>query len=155
MNGLKYLVIAALLIAPLLAFVTPIGPVPGFFIGGTETAAPEPWPDTSTIDEIRLQVPGTPPRVVIIWVVDYLGDLHVVGAPDSGWVTRLGEGGPAKLRIGDSTYAVNATRLRDGWEPVVTAYVEKYRADYPDIIADLPPLNEAAGQFALFRLDRA
>ena len=52
-----------------LVFVTPIGPMPGFFIGGQPTPVPKAWPDTSKVDEILLKVPGILPRVVIIWVV--------------------------------------------------------------------------------------
>ncbi|MBM4206272.1 MAG: hypothetical protein FJ194_19380 [Gammaproteobacteria bacterium] len=61
-------VLVALLIAGLI--LAPIGPVPGVFIGGTATNSPATWPDTSDVDEIRLGVNGTIPRVVIIWVVD-------------------------------------------------------------------------------------
>ena len=149
LNILLVVVIAVLIIGALLA---PIGPVPGFFIGGTPTPVPATWPDTSDDDEILLKVPGTPPRVVTIWVVQYDGDLHVVGAPDSGWVQRLGSGGPVQMRLGDATYELTATRLSEGWQPVLTAYVDKYKADYPDIVAEFPPLEEAEGQFALFRL---
>ena len=44
-----------------LVFVTPIGPMPGFFIGGQPTPVPKAWPDTSKVDEILLKVPGTLP----------------------------------------------------------------------------------------------
>ena len=142
------------LLAVVGVFVTPIGPLPGFFIGGTDTAVPPAWPATREIDEVRLSVPGTPPRVVIIWVVQVDGELHVVGAPESGWVRQLGNGGPVKLRIEDNTYALTARRMTDGWEEVLQAYVGKYEADYPDIVAGFPPLEEAEGQFALFRLER-
>ena len=30
----------------LLIIIAPIGPLPGFFIGGTTTDVPEKWPDT-------------------------------------------------------------------------------------------------------------
>jgi len=112
------------------------------------------WPDTAKIDEVKLKVPGTLPRVVIIWVVQHQGELHVVGAPDSGWVQRLGVGGPVELRIEDKTYALNAVRLTEAWQPVLVAYTEKYRPDYPDIVDSFPSLAEAEGKFALFRLDR-
>ena len=48
-----------------LVFVTPIGPMPGFFIGGQPTPVSKAWPDTSKVDEILLKVPGILPRVVI------------------------------------------------------------------------------------------
>ena len=80
-----------------LALVAPIGPMPGFFIGGTPTEAPEQWGDTSNVDQIILRVPGTPPRAVIIWVVEYGGDLYVVGSNDSGWVTVSGAAAMARV----------------------------------------------------------
>ena len=65
-------VVALGLVVLLLA---PIGPLPGVFIGGTDTPPPATWPDTSGIDEIRLKAPGAIPRVVIIWVIDVGGEL--------------------------------------------------------------------------------
>lgn len=155
MKLIKHLVPAILILLAVIAYAAPIGPMPGFFIGGTETAVPERWPDTSDVHEIKLKVPGTLPRVVIIWVIQHQGELHVVGSPDSGWVKQLGNGGPVAMRLGDNTYALTAERLSAGAEPIITAYVDKYRPDYPDIVADFPPPEEAEGQFALFRLNRS
>lgn len=152
---LKIVVAALVLLAAIVAVAAPIGPLPGFFIGGNTAAPPASWPDTSDVHEIRLKVPRTVPRVVIIWVVEHEGDLHVVGSPDSGWVTMLGDGGPVEMRLGDNTYALYASQVTDGWEPVLTAWLDKYRPDYPDIVAGFPSnVEEASGQFALFRLDR-
>jgi hypothetical protein len=134
--------------------IAPIGPMPGLFIGGTSAAVPEQWPDTTDVDEIRLRVPGVLPRVVIIWVVESAGELHVVGARDSGWVSMLGEGGPVEMRLGDSTYALRAVAVDEGFEAVLTAYVDKYRKEYPDIIAGFPSIDEARTQVSLFRLER-
>jgi hypothetical protein len=134
--------------------IAPIGPVPGFFIGGTPAQAPAQWPDTRDVDEIRLRVPGTLPRVVIIWVVDSGGELHVVGSRESGWVSRLGEGSPVEMRLGDFTYPLRAMPVHEGWEAVLTAYVDKYREEYPDIIAGFPSVEEARSSVAVFRLER-
>ena len=139
----------------IVALVAPIGPLPGFFIGGSATEPPAQWPDTSEVHEIKLKVPGTLPRVVIIWVVEQAGELYVVGAPDSGWVSMLGDGGPVEMRLGDNTYALTATSLETGWESVLTAYVDKYRPDYPDLVAQFPPPEEAMRTAAVFRLDRS
>jgi hypothetical protein len=155
MKVLRIVLLLVVAAAVVVALVAPIGPVPGFFIGGTPSEAPDRWPDTSSTHEIRLKVPGTPPRVVIVWVIDHGGELHVVGARGSGWVTMLGEGGPVEMRLDDNTYALNAVRLTDGWEAVLNAYVEKYRPDYPDIIDSFPTLEEAATQASVFRLDRS
>ena len=154
MKLIIHLVGAAVVLLGILAYAAPIGPMPGFIIGGQTTAAPGTWPDTSDVHEIKLKVPGTLPRVVIIWVIQQQGELHVVGSPESGWVKQLGNGGPVEMRLGDNTYALNAERLTANADPILTAYVDKYRPDYPDIVADFPSAEEAPGQFALFRLNR-
>lgn len=154
---MKVLKIALLAIAAILVVVViaaPIGPLPGVFIGGTSAEVPAQWPDTSSVHEIRLKVPGALPRVVIIWVIEHAGDLHIVGASDSGWVRMLGSGGPVEMRLGDATYSLRATPVTEGWQPVLNAYVEKYRPDYPDIVAGFPSIEEAQGQISVFRLDR-
>ena len=134
--------------------ITPIGPLPGFFIGGKMTEFPAQWPQTRDVDEIRLRVPGFLPRVVIIWVIDSAGELYVVGSRDSGWVRILGEGAPVEMRLGESTYPLRAVAVREGWEAVLTAYVDKYRQDYPEIIAGFPSIEEARSQVSVFRLER-
>ena len=117
------------------------------------TERPTQWPDTSATHEIKLKVPGTLPRVVIIWVVEQAGDLYVVGANDSVWVDMIGQSSPVEMRLGDNTYALTATLVASGWEPILTAYVDKYRPDYPDIVAGFPSPEEAQGTVAVFRLD--
>ena len=153
MRIMKYIGIGVVAILVVVGVTAPIGPLPGFFIGGNPTATPATWPDTSGIDEIQLRVPGTPPRVVIIWVVDVDGELHVVGSPDSGGVNMIGNGSGVEMRLGDATYSLNARPVTEGWVPILEAYVGKYQADYPDIVAGFPSIEEAEGQFAIFRLD--
>ncbi len=136
-----------------LVFVTPIGPMPGFFIGGQPTPVPKAWPDTSKVDEILLKVPGTLPRVVIIWVVQVDSALYVVGSRSSGWVQRIADGANVEMRLSGNTYALAAVPIRQELERVVNAYKNKYRANYPDIVAGFPTLEEAGDQFGVFRLD--
>ena len=100
MRALKIAVPAILALAFLVALVAPIGPMPGLFIGGTSTKVPEQWGDTSNVDEIMLRVPGSLPRVVIIWVIEHGGELHVVGSRDSGWVKMIGAASPVEVRVG-------------------------------------------------------
>ncbi len=155
---MKYLKVAAAIVVVVLvvvALVAPIGPLPGFFIGGTPTPVPAQWPDTSGTDEITLRVPGTLPRSVIIWVIEYEGDLYVAGASGSGWVERIGAGSPVEMRLEDNTYSLNAVPVTVGWELVLTAYIDKYRPDYPEIVAEFPSPQEAAGQIAVFKLERS
>ena len=136
-----------------LVFVTPIGPMPGFFIGGQPTPVPKAWPDTSKVDEILLKVPGILPRVVIIWVVQVDSALYVVGSRSSGWVQRVADGANVEMRLSGNTYALAAVPIRQDLERVVNAYKNKYRANYPDIVAGFPTLEEAGDQFGVFRLD--
>ncbi len=154
MKIVKILVPVLVLLALLVPIVGPIGPVPGLFIGGTPTEPPATWSDTSKVDEIKLKVPGLLPKVVIIWVIEHAGDLHVVGGTDSGWVERIGSGAPVEMRLGEETYALDASPVTDGWQPILEAYVAKYEPNYPEIVAGFPSLEEAKGQVAVFRLDR-
>jgi hypothetical protein len=154
MKILKVLSLVLVAAAVVVVLAAPIGPVPGFFIGGEPTAAPTSWPDTSGVHEIKLKVPGTPPRVVTIWVVDHAGELHVVGSRESGWVKMIGEGSPVEMRIDDKTYALNAVPVTDGWQAVLEDYVAKYEPDYPEIIAGFPKPEEARDAVAVLRLSR-
>jgi hypothetical protein len=135
-----------------LVWLAPLGPLPGFFIGGTAAEVPEEWQDTSNLHEIELEVKGTLPRVVVIWVVQVDGDLYVVGAKNSGWVQMLGNGGPVRMRMGDKTYALNAGLVTTDWEVILDAYTNKYRADYPDIVDSFPELEEAGATTSVFRI---
>ena len=132
----------------------PIGPLPGVFIGGTRTEPPRVWQDTSGVDEIQLKVPGRIPRVVIIWVIEHDDDLYVMGMRDSGWTRRIGDGAPVEVRIGDKTYSVRATPVHDDVGPIYEAYKAKYETDYPELVAQMPEIEEAAGFAVVFRLDR-
>ena len=136
------------------ALLAPIGPLPGFLIGGTETAAPAQWPNTTDIHEIKLEVPGTLPRVVIIWVIEYKSTLYVTGRKTSGWVEMLGDGGPVRMRLGDNTYPLKANAVTEDMQPILTAYMDKYRPDYPDIVSDFPSPDAASKEFAVFKLTR-
>ena len=130
-----------ILIVAIVIWRAPIAMLPGFFIGGSATPAPSSWEDTSTIDEVRLKVGGVIPRVVIIWIVQVDGELYVTGAKDSGWVTRLGDGGDAELRIGDNTYPVVAERQSENLDELITALYDKYRPNYPDIVGDMSEIS--------------
>jgi len=143
-------VVVVLVVA--LAFLAPIGPLPGLLIGGKETPVPDSWGDTSQLHEIKLKVPGTIPRVVTIWVVQFQSDLYVVGNSTSGWVKLLGAGGPVSMRIDDKTFGLKASQVMAGWQPIMLKYVDKYRADYPDIINGFPSLEDAEGKIAVFKL---
>lgn len=148
--GIPLLVIALVAVA----LLAPIGPLPGFLIGGSETNAPETWPDTSNVHEIRLEVPGTLPRVVIIWVIDYESELYVTGRAKSGWVQMLGNGAPVRMRLGEYTYPLIASVVKNNTRPILTAYTDKYRPDYPDIVAGFPALEDSGASYVVFKLSR-
>ena len=92
------------------------------------------------------------PRVVTIWVIEYTGDLYVVGSPDNGWTSRIGDRGKVAMRLGDNTYSLVATRTTVELEEIITAYAAKYIDDYPDIVNSFPSVEEAKGLAAVFRL---
>ncbi len=149
-------VLGALLIALVLvvAVVAPIGPMPGFFIGGSQAQPPETWPDTSSVHEVKLKVPGGLPRVVIIWIVESAGDLYVVGDRTSGWVRKIGAVSPVELRLGDSTFALNAVAVSEDPEAVLSAWLDKYEPDYPEIVAGFRKDAGGGDSAAVFRLER-
>ena len=139
-------------ILAMLVLVTPIGPLPGFFIGGQPTPVRQTWPETAKVDEILLKVPGILPRVVVIWVVQVDGALYVVGNSASGWVQRFGDGAAVEMRLSGNTYALNALPVTEDLERLLNAYKDQYRPNYPDIVAGFPTLAEAGDQFGVFRL---
>ena len=147
----SWLLVAAAVIVLLAA---PIGPLRGVFIGGTPTEPPRVWQDTSSIDEIQLKAPGWIPRVVIIWVIEYAGELHVLGMQGGGWTGMIGEGADVEVRIGDRTYALRAAPVNEGVRPILEAYKAKYEPNYPDLVARLPPIDEASDVAVVFRLER-
>ncbi len=150
---LKVGVSVLLLAVVIFVVATPVGPVPGFLLGGTETEVPAAWGDTRSIDEIRFEVSsGLLPRVVIIWVVQFEGDLYVVGDGKSGWVGMLDQGGSVRMRIGDKTYSLNAQRVKNNLVPILEAYQGKYRADYPEIVNSFPQAMESVKSAGVFRL---
>ncbi len=151
---LKKLTSAVILIGAAVIWLAPIAMMPGFFIGGSTTPAPSTWEDTRAIDEVRLKVGGTIPRVVIIWIVQVDGELYITGAKDSGWVTRLGDGGDAELRIGDNTYPVVAERQTENLDELIGAWYDKYRPNYPDIVGDMSEVSTEPRSYAIFKLAR-
>ncbi len=153
MKVIKILVPVLVLLLIVAVLILPVGPVPGVMIGGTVSDVPATWQDTSAIHEVKLKVGGGGiPRVVTIWIVQMNNDLFVIGSGESGWVKKLGSGGPVELRIEGNTYSLNAKLMDSGWEPVLDAYLAKYRPDYPDIVDDIPDSKSAVGKIAVFKL---
>lgn len=154
MKALKIVggIVSVALIA--VVFLAPIGPLPGFFIGGEATPAPSTWPDTSNVHEIELKVPGTLPRVVVIWLIQHAEEIYVVGARSSGWVQMIGQGAPVAMKLDGKTYDLKAEPVNEGWEPIMQSYIAKYEPDYPEIVAGFPSIDEAKGTIGVFKLAR-
>ncbi len=148
----------ALILIPgiVIAVAAPLGPLPGFRLGGSEAVAPERWSSVTLPDEVRLaSYSGLLPHVVIIWVVEHDDSLFVVGDPSSSWVKGTTAAPDIDLRIGDAVYAMRANRLPAGHPlmvDVLQAYIDRYKEDYPDIIAGFPPMEEFSQGGAVFEL---
>lgn len=150
---LNYLLLALGAAGILLAIAAPIGPMPGFRIGGSAAEPPADWTGADLPDEILFAAYDGPlPYVVTIWIVESGGDLYVVGDPASTWVEKATSSPEVKVRINDAVYDMTATRMPPGRVDVLTAYVDRYQADYPGIIDGFPPLEEMAQGSALFEL---
>ena len=153
MKALKIVALAVVVVVVVVVLAAPLGPLPGIFIGGSEAPVPASWGDTSAVEEIMLEVgEGMIPRVVIIWVVQVDGELHVVGAKDGGWTSMLGDGGPVRMRMKGATYTMQAERITDGMQAIFEAYVNKYRSGYPEIVAEFPAIEEAGETTSVYRL---
>jgi hypothetical protein len=134
------------------ALAAPIGPMPGFLIGGSASSVPPSWGDTLAVEEILLQVgEGPVGRTVIIWTVQIDGDLYVTGQKDSGWTRGIGSGGPVRVQMEGNLYELAATPVTEGQADVLAAWITKYERKYPDIVAGPSP-EERATTAAVFRL---
>jgi hypothetical protein len=150
---LAYVLTALVVVLIIVALAAPIGPMPGLRIGGTPAEAPASWAGEQLSDEVLFGTyDGALPYVVTIWIVESGGGLYVVGAPESTWVAKATSSSDVRVRIDDSVYDMRATRLPPGRVDVLQAYVDRYQADYPDIINSFPPLEELAQGSALFEL---
>jgi hypothetical protein len=93
-----------------------LGRTPGVIIGGTPTPAPA---DFTPLNEQRgplmMKQSGFPPLVVYLSFVGAPGGVITATRPDGGyWAQRIRDrGGDGYLRIGDATYAMEATEILD------------------------------------------
>ena len=127
--------------------------MPGLLIGGSASEVPTSWGDTAPIHEIKLQVGEGPlGRTVIIWMVQVDGDLYVTGQKDSGWTRGIGSGGPVRMQMEGNLYDLTATPVTMGQVEVMTAWLDKYRPDYPQVLEGFPSPEEGARTAAVFRL---
>ena len=139
------------------ACAAPIGPVPGFLIGGSLANVPDTWGNTLPIHEFQLQVGNGPiGRTVLIWTVQMDGDLYVLGQKDSRWTQAIGPSGPVRLSMDGSLYELTATAVEGGStkSAVTGAWLRKYEPHYPDLVAGFGTPAEGARKSTIFRLTR-
>jgi hypothetical protein len=135
------------------AVAAPVGPMPGLLIGGSTSEVPASWGNTRSIHEIHLQIgEGPVGRTVIIWMVQIDGDLYVTGQKDSGWTRGIGSGGPVRLKMEGNLYELTATPVTVGQADVLSAWLDKYAPDYPELLEGFPSPDEAIRTSAVFRL---
>jgi len=150
---LSYVLVVLIVLALGVALAAPIGPMPGIRLGGNPATAPAQWSSLALPEEVRLATSaGMLPHVVIIWVVESDNRLYVIGAPDSTWVDGATRAPDVRLRIGDNAYDMRATRIESGREDIFQMYIDRYKDNYPDIIAGFPPIEEFSQGAALFEL---
>ncbi len=94
------------------------------------------------------------PRVVTIWVIEDDNDLFVFGAKDSGWVKSTLAAPDVNLRIADTSYALRAEPVETLAAERYEKYIQRYQANYPDIIATMPALEDATDVGVIFQLSR-
>lgn len=142
-----------LVIVAIAAVAAPLGPMPGFLIGGSASEVPDSWGDTQSIHEIKLQIGEGPiGRTVIIWNVQIDGDLYVTGQKDSGWARGIGSGGPVRMQMEGNLYQLMATPVNVGQADVLAAWLKKYSPDYPELVEGFPAPEDAIRTSAVFRL---
>ena len=152
---LTYAFIGLVVLTLGVAMAAPIGPMPGIRLGGSPATTPAEWSSVTLPEEVNLATSaGLLPHVVILWVVESDNHLYVIGAPDSTWVEQATQSPDVRLRIGDDAYDMLATRIQSGRQDIFQMYIDRYKDNYPDIIAGFPPVEEFAKGAALFELNR-
>ena len=153
---LRIIGLMLLIAAAIAAYLAPIGPVPGVRLGGSEAKAPQHWEDVPIPMTVQLKTTGGAlPRVVNIWVVNHNNELYVFGEKDSGWVRTASANPAVTLRMGDAAYALTAVPATDQASAAYGAYLDRYRADYPELVGSMPPASEGLTVGAAFRLERS
>ena len=128
----------------------PLGPIAGGELAGVEAEPPALW--GSVPETIQLEVRPTDPYSVNVWGVGIGANLYVAHGPEvSTWGTRLQADPRARVRIGDTVYALEAVVVEEAAEHgrVVDAYVAKYGADVEEGFRPIRDRREDAMEQAL------
>ena len=150
---LTYVLIALIVLLLGVALVAPIGDMPGIRLGGSPATAPAQWSSVDLPEEVLLSTSaGVLPHVVILWVVESDDRLYLIGDPASTWVEGATRSPDVRLRIGDNVYGMRAARITSGRQDIFQMYIDRYKDNYPEIIASFPPIEQFAQGGALFEL---
>lgn len=128
----------------------PLGPIAGGELAGVEAEPPAEW--LSVPDTIQLEVRPAEPYSVNVWAVGVGANLYVAHGPDGPtWGARLQADPRARVRIGDTVYALEAVVVEEAAElgRVVDAYVAKYGADVEEGFTPIRDRREQAMEQAL------
>ena len=148
-----YVLVAVIVLVVGVALAAPIGPMPGIRLGGSPATAPTQWSSVDLPEEVLLSTSaGVLPHVVILWVVESDDRLYLIGDPAGTWVEGATRSPDVRLRIGDNVYDMRAARITSGRQDIFQMYIDRYKDNYPEIIASFPPIEQFAQGGALFEL---
>ena len=129
-SKLAVIAVAVLLVAGFTAYVftAPYNRFPGVRIGGTLTPPPNDWRSVETVPVADLKLAGFPPFVVHVFYVPEEDGIITATRPDNGyWGRRVRNNPDGFLRIGDSTYSLQAREITGAARiPYLEAYGAKY-----------------------------
>jgi len=113
----------------------PIGPIPGGALEGEEIAWPDDWSFTDNIENVLLQTDPEDPYSVTIWCVARANTLYFAAADkESHWVQNINDNSKVILSVDTRLIRGTASTVteRAEAEPVIQAYLEKYKIDSRD-----------------------
>jgi len=140
------LVLAAVLTACISACRDPLLLLPGGALEGSTVATPKSWSFTDEVSTVQLETLPADPYTVNIWVIAMDQNLYVhAGAHRSTWVENIEADPNVRVRVNDSIYELEASRVEDQQEfdRFSDAYDRKYGRR---------PRNEKVAEAYLFRL---
>ena len=119
---------------------------PGVIIGGTETPAPRDFTPLNDVPgPMLMKQSGFPPLVIYLSFVGTPEGVITATRPDGGyWAQRVRDGGAdGWLRIGDATYAMQATEvLGDVRLPLLEMYSAQTGLPMDQAVGGPDPLRE-------------
>ena len=120
--------------------------MPGVIIGGMDTPAPSDFTPLNDIQgPLLMKQSGFPPVVVYLSYVGTADGVITATRPDGGyWAQRVRDrGGDGWLRIGDATYAMEATEvLGDARIPMLEQYSARGGMPMDSAVGGPEPLRE-------------